>query len=195
MRLLKKKIELARRKQIEIKQKLIFKEPISCPICQEKQNLSLSLRNYHSKGSLNLNPEPSLAIKNIVKNFGRAICTFAASKLANPYLVNLAATEGIEIEDFIQYAKGMKEKIVGLNHFRSLLLHEINENPKTAAYKRIFRGISEVFIKYFSVNWIFDSKVQYKQAHLRFRFKILRRIQNPEKFTYLQTNFLKNKAK
>jgi len=69
------------------------------------------------------------------------------------------------------------------------LLPEKNENPMITKFKRLFQVISEIFIKYFSVNWIFDSKVQYKQAHLKFRFKILRRIQNPELFTYLQMDY------
>ena len=192
MRLLKKKIELAMKKQIEIEQKVTFEEPVSCSMCQEEQNPALNLKSSHPVG---VAPEPSRAIKNMVKNFGRAICTFASSRLAIPYLTKLAALEGAEIEGFIQYTKSMKDKIVGLNHFRSLLLHEKNEDYKTVAYKRLFQGISEVFIKYFSVNWIFDSKVKYKQAHLRFRFKILRRIQNPERFTYLQTSFGKNDTK
>ena len=132
--------------------------------------------------------------KHIVKNFGRAICNFASSDLARPYLERLVAKEGVKLDDFVQHVRKMKTKIVGLSHFRALLLQEKNENPTITTFKKLFKEISEIFIKYFSVNWIFDSKVQYKQAHLRFRFKILGRIKNPELFTYLQIDLESKKT-
>jgi len=142
-----------------------------------------------------MTPESSRAIKNIVKNFGRAICAFAVSELAKPYLMEFAEKEGVELKDFVEHVHNMKSKIDGLFHFRSLLLKEKGDEPRVIAYKNLFKEISEIFIKYFSVNWIFHSKVHYKQAHLKFRFKILRRIQKPELFTYLQSSKMNGKNK
>ena len=52
--------------------------------------------------------------------------------------------------------------------------------------KKVFSLIGEVFIKDVSVNWIFAARIKYKKAYLKFRFKVLRRIKNPEFLTYLR---------
>ena len=186
MRMLKRKIALA--KAIKDKQNEKKKTQNNYKKIELKSSLSRQEEHLHTETSpvLISISEPSRAIKNIVKNYGRAICTFASSELARPYLINLTEKEGVEMVDFIQYTQTMKSKIDGLFSFRSLLLKESQEDLTTVAFKKLFQAISEIFIKYYSVNWIFHSKVHYKQAHLNFRFKILRRIQNPEMFTYLQ---------
>jgi len=133
-----------------------------------------------------LTSEASRATKNISKNYGRAICSFALSPLALPYLGKILEEEGVSLEDFINYIKEIKGTIDGLLHFRSIILVNKNDGPEVIRAKRAFVGVSEVFIKYFSVNWIYNSRVFHKEAHLKFRFKVLRRIKNPELFTYLK---------
>jgi len=123
--------------------------------------------------------------KNIVKNFGRAICNFTLSPIASPYLDPLLTEERIERKEFINFVNERKRSIDGLYKFRALLIPIKGDTEEILACKRIFRSISEVFIKFFSVNWIFHGRIQYREAHLRFRFKMLRRIQHPESFTYL----------
>jgi len=124
--------------------------------------------------------------KNIAKNFGKAICNFAVSPLAEPYLLPLLNKEGIDIAFFKGYLSGIKSDIDGLFKFRSLLIIVEEESAEVQATKRVFRDLGEVFIKYFSVNWIFHGRVIHKKAHLKYRFKMLRRIRNPELFTYLR---------
>ena len=121
-----------------------------------------------------------------MKNYGRAICSFAVSNIASPYIGEILEKEGVLFESFVEYINEIKEKIDGLQHFRSVLLMKDTDDEKVIAMKRCFVGISEVFIKKFSVNWIYHSKVFHKEAHLKFRFKMLRRIQCPELFTYLK---------
>jgi len=60
------------------------------------------------------------------------------------------------------------------------------DSKEVAAVKRGFAEVGEVFIKNFSVNWAFHSRVFHKEAHLKFRYKMLRRVRNPELFTYLK---------
>jgi hypothetical protein len=132
--------------------------------------------------------EASRATKNIVKNYGKAICKFIASPLATPYLDAFLETENVSFRGFISFVNNSKTNIDGLYNFRSVILIDEKDDQETAAYKRIFTELSEVFIKYFSVNWIFHSKVFHKEAHLKFRFKMLRRIRNPELFTYLKNS-------
>jgi len=130
-------------------------------------------------------PETSRATKNVVKNYGRAICNFSTSTLSLPYLTPFLQKEEVTREGFIVFVSTSKGAIDGLHNFRNILLPREDDEEETAAYKQIFKDMSEVFIKYFSVNWIFHSKIFHKEAHLKFRFKMLRRIKSPELFTYL----------
>ena len=75
-----------------------------------------------------------------------------------------------------------KAKLGGISSFRAMLLAGERENAKTEACKRVFQWISEVFIKYFSVSWIIHGKVSHKETYLKYRFKMLRRVQKPEAF-------------
>jgi len=137
-------------------------------------------------------PKIYLQTKNIVTNFGKAIVTFAVSDIAMPYLRNIIkkvdpeGTEALGIQDFIKFIGNTKANISSIDGFRVLILEEKSDEKKTVLCKRVFRMIAEVFIKYFSVNWITHGRVTYKMIHLKFRYKMLRRIQNPSQFTYLK---------
>jgi len=124
--------------------------------------------------------------KTIVKNFGKAMCAFAASELALPYLKQIVEQGANVIKSFQMYIKKKKNGVDSIESLRSLLLVTRNDGKEVALYKKIFQEISVVFIKYFSVNWIFQGKMAHKQAHLKARFKMLRRVQNPEHFTYFK---------
>ncbi len=72
-------------------------------------------------------------------------------------------------------------------------MKENRDSREMKAFKPMFQYVCEVFLKYFCVNWVFHSKVEDKVKHLKYRGKILRRIQNPELFTYLE-EFKKDKT-
>jgi len=101
--------------------------------------------------------------------------------------------ENVALSSFVAYVNHIKDKIDGLHKFRSILMPQEDDDQETLSYKTLFRHIGEVFIKFFSVNWIFSGKVLHKEAHLKFRFKMLRRIQSPELFTYLKKHGSKQK--
>jgi len=125
--------------------------------------------------------------KTIVKNFGKAMCSFGASELAMPYLTQIVGLEGVnKIKSFQIYIGKKKSSIDSIESLRGLLLNKKGDDKDVVYFKTIFREISIVFIKYFSVNWIFQGKMSHKQAHLRARFKMLRRVQSPEHFTYFK---------
>jgi len=124
--------------------------------------------------------------KNIVKNYGRALANFAASNLALPYLTKLIAQENIRVKDFRRFIASKKKRARCIAGLRQLLVVEREDSEHIAAFKRIFKEVSVIFIKYFSVNWIFSGKLCDKMTHLKYRFKILRRIRSPEHFTYLK---------
>jgi len=132
--------------------------------------------------------ERDRSTKNIVKNYGKAICSFACSDIGKPYLQSVLEKNKIQQKqkEFIAYICKVKESIDSIQSFRSLLLITENDPEDMIAYKKAFAAIGEIFIKYFSVNWIYSGRITHKDTHLKFRFKMLRRIQNPEFFTYLK---------
>lgn len=131
--------------------------------------------------------ETMLSTKNLAKNFGKAICTFASSKMAASYLKRFLEKEDLSEKDFLEFVEKARCEINGLFNFRRVLLPTEKDSREIIASKRVFVLISEVFIKFFSVNWIFNGKVIHKLTHLHYRFKMLRRIKCPELFTYIRT--------
>lgn len=128
--------------------------------------------------------------KNIVKNFARAMVNFTLSDIALYYLEPITENEGVNLKKFIAFIQNQKQNINSIRTLRELLLITKNDSDEISQYKRVFRDVCEVFVKYFSVNWIYSSKLADRMTHLKYRFKILRRIRNPEHFTYLE-NFNK----
>ena len=129
--------------------------------------------------------------KNIVKNYGKALCAFASSPIAIYYLETIIKKYSytfVKLAAFMEYIRGKKEGINSINSLRRLLVVGKNENKEMAAYKHIFQEVSIIFLKYFAVNWIFNGKLVQKKIHLDFRFKMLRRVQNPKLFTYLKAS-------
>jgi len=136
-------------------------------------------------------PKIYLQTKNIVTNFGKAIVAFASSELALPYLITIIKKRSpqpdfLKIQDFLDFISNTKANVNSIDSFRALILEEKSDEEKIILCKSVFRMIAEIFIKYFSVNWIIHGRVTYKMMHLKFRYKMLRRIQNPSFFTYLK---------
>jgi len=123
--------------------------------------------------------------KNIIINYGNAIAAFALSRLAVPYLQPYVDNGQIKLKDFTDFVTQAKAKITGLEGFKSLLVIHDDESEDVVTYKNIFKALCEVFIKYFSVNWIIHGRVSNKLVYLKCRFNMMRRIQNPDQFTYL----------
>jgi len=139
------------------------------------------------KGSAALQAKKTAnSAKNIVKNFARAMVIFAISKLAIPYISHKLKELNLDLKDFQHYLAQRKENMDGISSLRALLLVESFDEPEVAAIKEAFQFTAEIFIKYFSVNWIYNSKLGDKLVHVKARYKILRRIRKPEYFTYFK---------
>lgn len=131
-------------------------------------------------------PKGSTSCKNIMKNYSRALVKFALSKLAIPYLNDMLVSKAADVQTFRQFIKERRARINCIRSLKELLLIEKGDSERLKDIKTAFQQISEIFLKYFSVNWIFSSKVSDKLVHLKYRFKMLRRIRNPAYFAYLQ---------
>ena len=213
MRILKTKIVLAQKRKDEsflrisrtlsgkIKQinQLNFCEGIKKKNNIPKASLSLEL---HSVCSTSASSNPSVGetprrknssgsqelqvSNNIMKNYCRGIINFSLSRLAISYLLPLLKKHQVELESFRRFIQAKKSKINCIKQLRQMLLVTPNDNAVTASVKSIFKDLTIIFLKFFAPNWIYNTKIIDKFAHLKFRFKILRRVKEPLYFTYLQ---------
>jgi len=131
-------------------------------------------------------PEDCRATKNIAKNYGKAIVSFAASNIALPYLKPILQENLVTIEAFLEFMNLARSSIKGIDSFRSFLMIKEEDKRPVIALKKSFQAISSVFIKNFSANWIAHSRIKNKLVYLKYRFRILRRINNPDTFTYVK---------
>ena len=174
-------------------------EVTKCKTILNKKDIDQSKGNF--KGKENAGPKKGSKIvdekqdnskkrryctKNIVTNYGKAISSFALSHLALPYLQPRLDKSIITSGEFYNFILKGREAIKSIQTFRTLLFIEEGDDAKYAECKRVFQYICEVFIKYFSVNWIIHGKMDYKLIYLKYRFKMLRRVRDPENFTYLR---------
>ena len=121
-----------------------------------------------------------------MKNYCRGIANFAVSQMAVSYLKPLLQKHHIELDAFRKFIRAKKSKINCIKQLREMLLISETEKREVAAMKTVFKEITIIFLKYFIPNWVYNSKITDKFAHLKYRFKILRRVKNPIYFTYLQ---------
>jgi len=137
-------------------------------------------------------PEPPVAPKkhisgdNIIKNYGRAMTNFAMSNMAKQYLMPITNQLNITLKDFQDYIERKKKSANCIKQLRNML--PVGDDPRDPDlnFKKAFQKICVVFLKFFCVNWLYNSKIAEKIAHLKYRFKIMRRIKNPQYFTYLK---------
>ncbi len=131
---------------------------------------------------------------NVMKNYARAMINFALSSLADPYKEKIPQNSQITSETFRRILLEQKKKINCIANLRNLLLVEDQDPEEMKIFKPIFQALSKVFIKYFSVNWIYNGRLADKYKYIQYRGKMLRRVQDPQHFTYLE-NFVEKKKK
>jgi len=186
MRFLKNKIARA----LELSKLHSHAETTSSPSNTQSQTSEIA---FHLRSSEKGHPMPSQVSRrrrisagnNIMKNYCRALINFGLSDVVGPYLID-AAENGVSCERFQQILHCKKRSVNCIKGLRSLLLHERRESKEMKEWKTMFQRSCEAFLKYFCVNWVFHSKIDDKLKHLRYRGRILRRVQNPEYFTYLE---------
>jgi len=133
-----------------------------------------------------LTPENIRITKNIVINYGKAIASFAVSSLAYPHLEAQLKQENLKVERFHNYVKEFKTKIGGISSFRQILIYDYDDTQEVRVFKKIFKSLAEIFIKHYSINWVTNGRMCFKEVYLKYRLKLLRKIQDPESFTYLK---------
>ena len=125
---------------------------------------------------------------NMMKNYAHAMVNFALSAVAEPYLSSSPLVRVISLQVFRQILAPKKRKTTCIQRLRELLLINKDKDPEEIqAFKSLFQEACKVFLKYFWVNWIYHSRLEDKSKYLKYRSKLLRRIENPEGFTYLES--------
>jgi len=189
-------IRLQELKKAQAKTLLLEQSPVQSYASTGDELISINLSPTEKKLDFFLSPTNSSpkrirskkegTCQNIIKNYSRAFTNFALSSAAQPYLKPTLLEQGLTLEEFNLYINRNKSKINCIKNLRNALFIKSNDSEKMRANKRTFQKICEVFLKYFSVNWVFNSRVDNKKTHLEYRFKILRRVRQPEYFTYLE---------
>ena len=125
-----------------------------------------------------IRPEKYLSSTLIMKDYSRALIEFSLSSIALPYLSFIALKHSLLLQQFYLFVSEDAEKIGSFQSLRQKLLIFATDADDVAKCKRVFREVCEAFLKYFSVDWIFNSGMHGKMIYLRWRFKLLKRIQS-----------------
>jgi hypothetical protein len=123
---------------------------------------------------------------NVMKNYCAAMIHFAFSQMAEPYLAKLPEIQVLTLSKFYSILKLKKSNVNCISNLRQVLVQEQEDSDEIKAFKVLFQKACTVFLKFFSVNWIYNSKLTEKSKYLRYRGRLLRRVQDPAKFTYLE---------
>lgn len=191
MRYLKNKISKAQQFNKEQQQEIPADDPLDEETVLQQRNENIESPKKKGKGGCKKEPPPPppknfTSYKNIMKNYSKAIVRFAISGFALPYMTEAAEREKIKLADFREFLKSQQHRIHCIKSLRGLLIIGERDTLQITGFKRIFKIICVIFLKFFCVNWIFNSKVGDKIVHLNYRFQILRRIRDPEHFTCLE---------
>jgi len=191
MRFLKNKIarsaEVKRLQLLQQYTSLLPQEFPSKALSSGTSSPSNRLQKQDSKSPFKSEHSPrKTPCENVIKNYGRAMANFALSPLAAPYLKTILPKSGSNLTAFQAFVKKKKRTVNCIKKLREMLPCKWNQSAPNFAEKFVFQELCVVFLKLFSVNWLFNSKIDNKSTHLAYRFKILRRIKDPDHFTYLK---------
>ncbi len=127
-----------------------------------------------------------LSSDNIIKNYGREMTSFALSTMAETYLKEVTGKYGVKMSKFLRFVRAKENSANCIRKLREMPPIQSDMNRPDFRLRQVFQEISIIFLKFFCVNWLYNSKIDGKIIHLHYRFKILRRVKDPDNFTYLK---------
>ncbi len=115
--------------------------------------------------------------KNIPKNFGKAILAFIQKhkKIVKTIMDKYKSGTAKELIDYLELRK---KEITTIADLRSLWI----DNP----YAQVIRTLSCVFLRKYSLNYIFNSRVCNYVSHIKYRQRFLEAIQAPNEFKHIK---------
>ncbi|CAD8147833.1 unnamed protein product [Paramecium octaurelia] len=116
--------------------------------------------------------------KNITKNYSKAIISYIFN---NPELVQKIMSKH-RYDDFINFLKNKKNQMTNIKQLRDLWV----DGGKNSEFNRVFRIISQQFLKSQAVSYVYNSRISNTQWHLKYRFNLLRALREPENFKFIK---------
>ncbi|CAD8062212.1 unnamed protein product [Paramecium sonneborni] len=116
--------------------------------------------------------------KNITKNYSKAIISYIFN---NPELVQKMMSKQRYV-DFVNFLKNKKNQMTNIKQLRDLWV----DGGKNAEFNRVFRIISQQFLKTQAVSYVYNSRISNTQWHLKYRFNLLRALKEPENFKFIK---------
>ena len=138
-------------------------------------------------------PEPPRAIqvslvsngRKVLKNYSRVFTTFALSPIAYPYLSPILQQYNINQNAFFEFVECRKSTVKNFKDLKEqLVVVKDTDSAELTVMRKVFQHMCIVFLRFFCVNWIFNTNnIASKALHLSYRLKVLRRIQNTSTHT------------
>ncbi|CAD8071643.1 unnamed protein product [Paramecium sonneborni] len=116
--------------------------------------------------------------KNITKNYSKAIISYISN---NPLIVQKVMQKN-RYDDLVNFLKNKKNSMTNIKQLRDLWVN----SGKNAEYNRVFRIISQLFLKTQAVSYVYNSRISNTQWHLKYRFNLLRALKEPENFKFIK---------
>jgi len=188
MRYLKQKIARARESRRLLQSSGLLKkrpEPQPTPEFQPKIETPAEVETLKTNVKKN-KPKRSNG-NNVMKNYASAMANFALSRMAEPYLSESPLVSRMPLQLFRKMLVLKKKKINCIKRLRELwVIDKTQDSEEMKTFKGLFKEACKVFLKYFWVNWVYNSKLDDKSKYLTYRGRLLRRVENPQWFTYLE---------
>ncbi len=185
MRYLKQKITKASEYQKLLESSRPLRKQPEAPPFPEVQ-IKIEIPDIEEDYFEKIKPKRSIG-NNVMKNYANAMVAFALSRLAEPYLSKSPLVKKMPIQQFRQMLASKKRKTNCIKSFRELLVvDETQDSEEIKISKGLFQETCRAFLKHFWVNWIYNSRLSDKSKYLKYRGRLLRRVENPELFTYLE---------
>lgn len=159
-------------------------EPESHQMKQESAHSSEAEKDHHTTEDSEFKKPPHLRrikneTKNIPKNYGKAIISFIERNEAVVRRVVAAAGDN-NYAGFMATIRLKKRKVNSIADLRSLWLDE--ENP----FAQATRILSSIFLKKHSLPYIFNSRVTNFQGHIKYRYRLIEALREPDQFTSIK---------
>ncbi|CAD8111045.1 unnamed protein product [Paramecium sonneborni] len=119
--------------------------------------------------------------KNIPKNYCKAIITFAQK---NQQLCLEILGDELKVAKFIEHLTSHKKRLLNIRVFSALLRQ--SEDMVQEEFNRTFRIISQIFVKKYAINYIYNSKIVQHNWHTRYRQQIYKGIRSPKSFSHIK---------
>ena len=114
--------------------------------------------------------------KNIPKNYGKAIISFIEK--CKQRVSEICSHTGVPFEEFYEEMLETKKSINTIADLRRLWVDY--------KYAKCMRIVSGLFLRKYSMSYIFNSRISNFRSHIKYRHRICEAIKDPQKFRHIK---------